>query len=644
MTKFCPNAQPKSGSEKTKRTRIRVACFSCRDKKLRCDGKLPCSTCTNKGSECLYRQQDGTDASQDGSTFASGQQQVSAEQAVPYIPGALATPSRSRDASSTSILPDATNTHTAQQHAAPQADQLIDTESWNFDWMMDMEMNDFSFFDWMPNEASIDLSPHMWGFEYNTSSFVPRNIPPTHPIEESHQIDRQSKALETLKEELSTVYERVHNDEPNIDTWLKQPFVPRTYDLELLNLFLNLFMEYVPATFKSFKNFAITEHTLPEQVLAMSAVGALFSNIESSWKIARTLYGDASRMMVANGSSSSKAVAEAGISLAQMHLAFEIFGFCSGHKRSNELTEAFHWHTIQTFSDGASSVSNFTTAAANRMQWYRLRGDLFVIECYRICLAQLPPVVRPDIARDYLAESQQSDSDPSPSHTASHTPFSSTASHNRSSKSPMIDHEDLHKIAAHLVLSWFSMGMWTETSKPFNPTLWRREVPELSLRRLQIDNRDSGDNAGILLFHMNICALHSPMELINSFAYSYAHLSDLSSSTIAVLRQWQKDEDCDISSWHAGEIRRLGRQRMSLGDDMPNEAPHDALCVFLAALVGWAADVVSPDRGPRAILALEEGIEGMRTYKVRVKTFLISILESLGQNTVEEYGSPGTST
>lgn len=494
----------------------------------------------------------------------------------------------------------------------------------------------------MPNESAIDLSPHMWGFEYNTSNIAPQSVVPTpQPLVESIQTDDQAKALDTLKQELETVYERVHNDEPSIDKWLQQPFVPRTYDLELLNLFLNLFMDYVPATFISFENFAVTETTLPEQVLAMSAVGALFSNIEASWKIGRTLYGDASRMLVANGSRPIKASPEFTVSKAQTHLAFEIFGFCSGHKRSNELTEAFHWHTVQTFADGDLPPDASTTT---RMIWHRLHGDLFIIESYRICLAQLPPVIRPELARDFLTRPEQSDSDSSPSYPASLTPFSTATSRNRSSKSPVADQEDLHKVAAHSILSWYSMGMWTDTSKPFNETLWRREVPELSLQRLQINSGNSQPNPGILLFHMNICALHGPMELINSFAYSYAHLADLSSSTIAVLRQWQKDEDCDIACWHASEIRRLGRQRVLLGDAAPNEAPHDALCVFLATLVGWAADVISPSRGPQALVALEEGIEGMRTFRVRVKMFLISILESLAHSTEEEYGSPGGSS
>lgn len=150
----------------------------------------------------------------------------------------------------------------------------------------------------MPNESTFELSPHMWGFEYNANNFVPPSVPG--PATQAPGSDASTTALKTLKQELGSVYDRVYENEPSIDFWLKQPHVPRKYDLELLNLFLNLFMEYVPATFKSFSNFSITEFTLPEQVLAMSAVGALFSKNESSWRIARTLYGDASRMIVSN--------------------------------------------------------------------------------------------------------------------------------------------------------------------------------------------------------------------------------------------------------------------------------------------------------------------------------------------------------
>lgn len=44
------SAQPKT----RKRTRISVACKTCRTRKSRCDGRLPCSTCSDVGLVCEY--------------------------------------------------------------------------------------------------------------------------------------------------------------------------------------------------------------------------------------------------------------------------------------------------------------------------------------------------------------------------------------------------------------------------------------------------------------------------------------------------------------------------------------------------------------------------------------------------------------
>lgn len=43
------------------RRRSRYACVPCRQRKRKCDGRLPCSTCTGYGYDCQYRGQSGTD-------------------------------------------------------------------------------------------------------------------------------------------------------------------------------------------------------------------------------------------------------------------------------------------------------------------------------------------------------------------------------------------------------------------------------------------------------------------------------------------------------------------------------------------------------------------------------------------------------
>ena len=106
-------------------------------------------------------------------------------------------------------------------------------------------------------------------------------------------------AMTRLIKELDATYSKARESDQDIDAWLLQPLIPRKYDLELINLFLNSFTVHVSSTFQSFSNFDISNTTTPQQILAMAAVGALFVGGEDSSTIARTLYADAARMMAA---------------------------------------------------------------------------------------------------------------------------------------------------------------------------------------------------------------------------------------------------------------------------------------------------------------------------------------------------------
>lgn len=79
--------------------------------------------------------------------------------------------------------------------------------------------------------------------------------------------------------------------------WLKLPLIPRKYDIDMLNDLLRVFMTHLPRTFVSFRGFEITADTLPEQVLAMAAVGSLFVDSKGSSRVARMLWTDCHRML-----------------------------------------------------------------------------------------------------------------------------------------------------------------------------------------------------------------------------------------------------------------------------------------------------------------------------------------------------------
>lgn len=101
--------------------------------------------------------------------------------------------------------------------------------------------------------------------------------------------------------ELKTLADHAGFDGVTLDEqamkWLKMPHIPRRYDIQLLNRLLNVFIKFVGSQFMSFQDFRVTSETLPEQIIAMSAVGALFLKVRHSSRIARMLFTDAQRML-----------------------------------------------------------------------------------------------------------------------------------------------------------------------------------------------------------------------------------------------------------------------------------------------------------------------------------------------------------
>lgn len=105
--------------------------------------------------------------------------------------------------------------------------------------------------------------------------------------------DKAEAALDRLAEHL----ENTRSSSPILDyetlKWLRRPLLPNHYDQEVLNILQNVFLKHVAPFFTSYLNYRVGQHTRPEQILAMSAVGALFCQAKDSFKMARALYNDA---------------------------------------------------------------------------------------------------------------------------------------------------------------------------------------------------------------------------------------------------------------------------------------------------------------------------------------------------------------
>ena len=78
--------------------------------------------------------------------------------------------------------------------------------------------------------------------------------------------------------------------------WLASEPSLKNFDRVIINHFINIFLREVPSTFTSFLGLEISKATNEEEVLAMAAIGGLYSSTRGSHIIARAMTGDARRL------------------------------------------------------------------------------------------------------------------------------------------------------------------------------------------------------------------------------------------------------------------------------------------------------------------------------------------------------------
>lgn len=82
--------------------------------------------------------------------------------------------------------------------------------------------------------------------------------------------------------------------------WFSEPPSLQIYDNDIVDVFLNLATTCLSPTFRLFENFAISTNTRDELYLAMAAVGGLFSQVPGSFRVAKAMFHDARRLLLAS--------------------------------------------------------------------------------------------------------------------------------------------------------------------------------------------------------------------------------------------------------------------------------------------------------------------------------------------------------
>lgn len=81
--------------------------------------------------------------------------------------------------------------------------------------------------------------------------------------------------------------------------WYSAPPNLEDHDNDVVNVFLNLFHKHIPETFPLFDEAAVSQKRRAEYCLAMAATGGLFCSVPGSFEVARSMYNDARRLLLA---------------------------------------------------------------------------------------------------------------------------------------------------------------------------------------------------------------------------------------------------------------------------------------------------------------------------------------------------------
>lgn len=390
------------------------------------------------------------------------------------------------------------------------------------------------------------------------------------------------------------------------------------YDEVVINLLLNLARSHLSSTFRLFATFQVTDDTRAELYLAMASVGGLFCAVPGSAEVAKKLYNDARQLLLETALEAALSY-DASLSAAKTFILLEIYGLCSGDKRSYEFVEAFHSNTVQTITLSGRTASH--DLQGDRPQDQQLLSEaLQVLESYRVLLMLRPPTfasMAPTRCQTAGIDVQRY------FHTGSALSSGEAVDRNAGS---------LQSLAAISAYSWMASPHGPEMS--LRQVLWQREFVELALDRWIKDTtvvaepRGSAQLSMILLYHLTHIRLRSNLRALQNSARSFAQsvqISDPGKSAAAICA-WALGPHHQIASWHAKAILRLvgehlaSSRRSLLRSKGPQlfEAPHLPYCIYFAALIDWYGAVVRTRRHAGGDGVIDSASQLLFSLKVRV--------------------------
>ncbi|KAH7556267.1 hypothetical protein BM1_06793 [Bipolaris maydis] len=432
------------------------------------------------------------------------------------------------------------------------------------------------------------------------------------------------------------------------------------FDRVIVNHFINLFLQELPSMFSSWDNFRIRKTTTEEEVLAMAAVGGLYSTTSGSHVMARAMSGDA-RSLVINLSSDKQTNlqypedTQQGLSLTRAFILLEIFGIFSGDKRLCEIAEASHmqllqasWSTknISVSDDNHLSIQMQAVAIPIKLtsmliSLCRVTDDIHILECYRAILFQWPSGLS---IRSFLT-CVQTNTDASQGCKTKTVDVENLQNlFMPSGQSVNLDRprDSIHALSSVLLLAM--QGTSANSKMIPSEHLLNLSSFELALHKWLRSHQSLPDAAALALFHMGFIVLHTNMTMLHRLARIFSVGESPKNTILDAAHQWKSSAGCEVALSHATDLIEVivshsGKikspsfiNRNGLGEypKTEGEAPHLAICGFSAILVKWTAELLQPIPDIEAAKGiLKVGCDMLQRLHLKIASGFLRILRLL---------------
>jgi hypothetical protein len=430
--------------------------------------------------------------------------------------------------------------------------------------------------------------------------------------------------------------------------WYSAPPQLQIYDDEVIEALLKIFRHQFSKTFPIFAETKTAPESTVEMCLFMAAVGALFCDVGGSFKVAKALYNDARRMLLAYKVNQSSSF-YGSLHILKCFILLEIYGLCCGEQRAFEFVEAFHQELLQAYHNYCTLVDSTLASPAARIERQQLDQSIYTLECYRVIILQRPPNTYPL----KTPEQRSSLSD----HTSSDPELTKLVSI-LCTFGKRIDDTLLrrHSLPALTILSLYSWGVTPRNNSTANPaSLWNVEFVQLALNNWFYGQDGTTDWLTMVLYHMINANLHLNLGLLQQCVHGYT-LAKHDSLLTSKLESLAKSEGFEIALSHVRSLLEIVREQQARCQQTKNmssmtspsgsrssirstgntdhgpvlqEAPHLPYAIYFSSLIEWTASVGQKASSASCASAIELGIRLLSNLRIQVAEVLIKLLQEL---------------